>query len=74
MSGPLSDIHAPSVMSGGDQPKSAQLDALQLYAKRDGSKGVLYFAPHLAWLLMRWYSGCEVQGCWERADYEAELL
>lgn len=46
MSGPLSDIHAPSVMSSGDQPKSAQLDALQLYAKRDGSKGELCFAPH----------------------------
>ncbi|KAF8597492.1 autophagy protein 12 [Ceratobasidium sp. AG-I] len=43
MSGPLSDIHAPSVMSSGDAPKSAQLDALQLYGKRDGSKVVVRF-------------------------------
>ncbi|QRV79717.1 ubiquitin-like protein ATG12 [Ceratobasidium sp. AG-Ba] len=44
MSGPLSDTHAPSVMSGGGEAlKSAQLDALQLYGKRDASKVVVRF-------------------------------
>ncbi|KAG8760050.1 Ubiquitin-like protein [Ceratobasidium sp. 428] len=43
MSGPLSDTHAPSAMSGAEVPKSAQLDALQLYGKRDASKVVVRF-------------------------------
>jgi hypothetical protein len=39
MSGPLSDVHAPSAMSNTEPLTSAQLDALQLYGKRDTAKG-----------------------------------